>query len=141
MKRWIVVAALCALAVASLMACGDDEGNPQEKGRISAIGTLSEHAVDAWVANGPIAIYNVLHARIFEECSSENFLAATEDDPRPTAWRNTKDITLQDLSHGTATVIIVVDGQDVEQPWTFELENNVRWRVVDAPGVAECIAA
>jgi hypothetical protein len=35
-------------------------------------------------------------------------------------------------------VIIVVDGQDIEQTWGFELENNVRWRVVDLPGLSEC---
>lgn len=138
MKYWIALV-MCLVALAGLSACGGGD-NSKEDARISALSAFSEETVDAWVADGPDGIYNVLHARIMEECSPEDFLAAMADQPQPTAWRNTKDIKLQgdDLSTATATVIIVVDGQDVEQTWSFGLENNVRWRVTDVPGLSEC---
>jgi hypothetical protein len=143
MKRLIALALATTLALALLAACGgDDDAQTQEEGRLRAIGTLTENTVDAWVANGPEAIHNVLHVRIMDECSETAYLAIMEDEPQPTAWRNTKDITLSDdLESATATVVLVIDGQDVEQQWAFEVEAGFRWRVVDAPGVAECIGA
>jgi hypothetical protein len=138
MKYWIALV-ISLVALTGLTACGGDD-NSKEDGRISAIGDFSEKTVNAWVANGPSGIYNVLHARIVEKCSPEDFLAAMADQPQPSAWRNTKDILIQgdDQASATATVIIVVDGKDVEQTWGFELENNVRWRITDVPGLSGC---
>ncbi len=143
MKRLIALALATALSLALLSACGgDDDADTQQEGRTRAIATLTENTVDAWVANGPEAIHNVLHVRIMDECSDSAYLAIMEDEPRPTAWRNTKDITLsEDLQSATATVVVVIDGQDVEQQWAFEVEAGFRWRVTDAPGVAECVGA
>lgn len=140
MKYWIAL--VIGLAVlAGLTACGGGDKS-KEDARITAIGEFSEKAVDAWVANGPIGLYNVLHPRIMAACSAADFEAAMANQPQPTAWRSTKDITFlnEDRSAATATVVIVVDGQDIEQPWSFELENNVRWRISDLPGLSECTA-
>lgn len=140
MKYWIALV-VCLVALAGLSACGGDD-NSKENARISAIGSLSENAVDAWTANGPAGLYNILHQDVMATCSVEDFDAAMADQPQPTAWRNTKDIKLQgdDLSTATATVTIVADGQDIEQPWSFGLENNVRWRVTDMPGLSGCVS-
>jgi hypothetical protein len=141
MKRIATIVAVCAAIGLLLAACGGGSDS-QEDGRVRAIGSLSENAVDAWVLNGPVGLYNVLHPRIMDQCTREDYLSIMEGEPRPTAWRNTKDIALsEDLNQATATVIVVIDGQDVEQQWRFETENNVRWRVTDAPGVAECAGA
>lgn len=141
MKRLGVLIAMLAV-LGAVSACGGDDTDTQVDGRTRAIGVLSENAVDGWVANGPQAIYNVLHVRIMDQCARDDYLAIMEDEPRPTAWRNTKDIALSDdLNEATATVIVVIDGKDVEQQWRFEVESNFRWRVTDAPGVAECVGA
>lgn len=138
--KYLVPFAACIVILAGLAACGGgDDGSSQEEVRKGAIGSLSEHVVDAWAANGPVAVWNVLHADVMAQCDQETYLEIMADEPQPTAWRNTKDITLQDLEHATATVVVVADGKDVEQPWKFEVEAGVRWRVTDAPGVQDCI--
>ena len=137
MKYWIALA-MGLVALAGLTACGGDDS--QEDNRITAIEDLSKSAVNSWVANGSSGLYNILHPRIKAECSVDDFEAAMASQPKPTVWRNTKDITFlnEEKSAATATVVIVVDDKDTEQPWSFELEENVRWRVSDLPGLSEC---
>ena len=137
MKYWIAPV-ICLAALAALTACGGDES--EKDARVLAIESLSENAVDAWAADGPASLYNILHPTIKAECSAADFESALANQPRPTAWRSTKDITFlnDEKSAATATVVVVVDDQDTEQPWSFELESNVRWRVSDLPGLSGC---
>ncbi len=124
-----------ALTVTLLAACGGDD-DPDDA-RVGAVGDLSENVVDSWAANGIPGLYGFLHPEVTANCSLEGFEDAMEDQPEPTGWRNTRDIVVTD-DVATATVIIVAGGQDIEQDWTFKLEQGARWRLTGVPGLQEC---
>jgi len=136
MKNWIALAAVCVVAVAGLTACGG--GDSKEDARASAIGALSENAVDAWSQNGAAGLHSFFTQSVLARCSVDQLETALSGQPKPTAWRNTKDFKFSTEGQATATVIVVSNGQDVPQTWTFELEANTRWRVLDLPGLSEC---
>jgi hypothetical protein len=127
------------VAVLGLTGCGDDDA-PGDA-RASAIGSLTEYAVDAWAESGPQALLGLVHPDDLGSCTAARLEQALSGQPKPTAWRNTRNITFPTQDTATATVIVVQDGNDVEQQWTFKLEQSTRWRIASFPGLSECAAS
>jgi hypothetical protein len=137
MKNWIALAVLVVISLVGLTACGGDDDDSTDDTRASQIGALSENAVDAWAVSGASGLYAYLTQGVLAHCSTDALSTALSGQPRPTAWRNTKNFDFSSDTQGTATVIIVSGEQDIEQTWTFQLENGT-WRISDMPGLSGC---
>jgi hypothetical protein len=132
----IALALFSIVVVLAVTACGDDDDDGGDT-RASAVGATSENAVDAWVADGAEGLHEFLAQSVTEHCSVEALANVLANQPQPTAWRNTKDFEFPAEDEATATVIIVVGGEDVEQSWSFVNEDGP-WRVTDMPGLSTC---
>lgn len=135
LKYWLVVLGGLVVLLAAA-ACGGDDDSAGDA-RPSQVGAMSETAVDAWIAEGPAGLHGYLAASVAEHCTEAGLEAALADQKTPTAWRNTKDFSFPSSTEATATVIIVRDGKDVDQAWSFAREGN-SWKITGMPGLAEC---
>jgi hypothetical protein len=139
MKHWIAITVACLVALTALSACGDDDNAPDDA-RASAVGAMSENAVDAWIADGAAGLHDYLATSVTVNCSVTALETALAGQPTPTAWRNTKDFGFPAEDEANATVIVVRDGKDVEQAWSFKLDGN-DWRITAMPGLEGCTSS
>ena len=132
MRHGLLVAA-SVLAVAAV-ACGNRSDTPD---RDEAVRTVSQHAVEAWAEAGSQGLLDYLSVSVLSHCTAARLQEVMASQPAPTSWRETKDIKQVSATETTATVIFESNGQEVNQSWSFALE-NYSWRVSEMPGLADC---
>jgi hypothetical protein len=139
MKYLMVLAPVLAITLAAVGCSDDDDSGSDGDASAGQIGSLSENATYAWIEDGPAGLYDYLSEEVTTQCTQEQVekaLAATT--PEVTGWRQIDDIE-QAGNEATATVIVIVEGEDTEQPWEFVREGD-SWRISSVPGLEECRA-
>ena len=132
--RTLLLSAIVA-AMVTVAACGDDDDSGGDQSA-SQIGSLSENATYAYIDDGGAGLYDYLAISVTDQCTKNQVNSAFQGGPNITGWRQIKDIELTG-NDATATVIVIVDGEDEDQPWTFAREGD-SWRITSLPGLEEC---
>ena len=115
--------------------CSDDDDTENDPA-LGQIAALSETASFAFTEDGPDGIYDYLATSVTEVCGKEEFREALARGLIPTGWRKTSDIVVT-ADTATASVVLITEGGDVTQDWTFALEDE-SWRIESIPGLEEC---
>jgi len=129
------------LVMASLLivsACGGNytKDTTQEQ----AISAIAQHAIEAWADAGGGGLHDYLSLAVQSHCSVTHLDAALAGEPKPNAWKDTKDVKFPSSISATATVVFDSGGKDIEQTWSFAQE-DYSWRISDLPGLSECKSA
>jgi hypothetical protein len=126
--------AIASLGIAASLACGN---RTSDTSLDTAITSVSSHAVGAWANAGPRGLLDFLSVGVQAHCTVGTLTSAFADQPAPSAWSETKDIESVSPTETRATVVFDSGGQQIEQTWSFALE-NYSWRISDMPGLADC---
>ena len=132
MMRLVLLTAV--LLAAALAACSDDDDDGGDQ-NAAQIGALSENATYAIVDDGGAGLYDYLATSVTEQCTQEQ-VDETFDGSSITGWKQIDDIELTG-NQATANVIVLIDGEEAEQTWTFVREGEA-WRITSLPGLTEC---
>lgn len=128
---------LTAIAVAgAVAACGDDDDDQVSDQNAAQIGSLSENATYAIIDDGGAGLYDYLAEPVTSQCTEDQVAEAFEGGPTVTGWKQITDIELAG-NEATATVIVLIDGEEDEQPWEFVREGD-SWRISALPGLEDC---
>jgi hypothetical protein len=127
-----------AASLLFVAACGGNYSKDQTQEE--AISAVAQHAVEAWAEAGGNGLHDYLSVSAQSHCSGAHLDTAISSEPKPSAWKDTKDIKFPSSISASATVVYVSNGQDVEQQWAFAQE-DYSWRISDLPGLSECKSA
>jgi hypothetical protein len=133
MRTLLQTATIAAMLTLAACSGDDDDGGDQSAAQI---GSLSENATYAYIDDGGAGLYDYLATSVTDQCSKDQVNDTFQDGPNVTGWRQIKDIELTG-NDATATVIVIVDGEDENQPWTFAREGD-SWRISSLPGLEAC---
>jgi hypothetical protein len=128
---------LAAVLAVSVTACDDNDNGGDEGGDESAeqVGALSESATYAVIDDGGAGLYDYLSSAVTDACTQEQVDEAFDAGGEVTGWKQIDDITLAG-NQATATVILLIDGEETPEPWTFVREGK-SWRIRSLPGLGE----
>jgi len=127
-------AALLPLALA--IACSDEPNVPEDE-RVRQIEGVAALASNAYSAAGPEGLYDYLAKDVAAECSKEDLSKALETEPVPDGFRRVSNVQLDgSKARATVTQLFVEEERQVE--WSFVLEDETNWRLIDFPGREGC---
>ena len=129
-----VLLIVTAMILAFSVACGN---YGTDDSREAGVKTVTEHAVVAWVTSGPQGLHDFLSIAAQADCLTSKLEPAFAQEPKPSAWKETKDISFPSDVEAQATVVFESGGQEIEQQWSLALE-NYSWRISRMPGVENC---
>jgi len=89
----------------------------------------------------PANIYGVMSFDVQAVCTVEQFAADMADEPPPGGFREIKEITYNDDGTADVTIVLIEETGDVEVTWRLEFLPNNLPKIVDIPGMDECIPA
>jgi hypothetical protein len=136
MIRAFVLAGM-VMTMGVLAACSDDEGDGDDQ-NAGQIGSLSENATYAMIDDGGAGLYDYLAETVTQNCTEERVSELVDEGPEITAWKQIDNIELTG-NDARATVIVLVDGEETEQPWSFTRVGD-SWRISGMPGLEECVS-
>ena len=134
MRLSLAPAALLPLALA--IACSDEPNVPEDE-RVRQIEGVAALASNAYSAAGPEGLYDYLAKDVAAECSKEDLSKALETEPVPDGFRRVSNVQLDgSKARATVTQLFVEEERQVE--WSFVLEDETNWRLIDFPGREGC---
>jgi hypothetical protein len=133
-KVLLLLAAMAALGASAACGGGDDDDVSDQDA--AQIGSLSENATYAIIDEGGAGLYDYLAESVTNQCTEEQVAEAFDSSPNVTGWKQITDIELTS-NEATATVIVLIDGEEEDQPWEFVRAGD-SWRISALPGLEDC---
>lgn len=142
MKKGPLSGALCALLFATfalpLGACFWEGGDSVDSPRAQGMAAFITAATDRFSTQGAGAFWDLIVEDLKAECSREEFVEATADEPTPVTFKQLEKVDFDD-SRARATILFVTSEGDRTIEWRlFQLQNGT-WRIEGVPGMDDCL--
>jgi len=134
--RFGVATAVLGILLTVVACSGDDDGNDGDDPRRGEIGGVAEAAVGAHASAGPEVLADYMSSGALARCPKEQLQVALAGEPKPTGFKQLKDVA---FDGDTASATITISTRDGERDikWKY-VEEDGNWRIADMPGMENC---
>jgi hypothetical protein len=141
-----IAAALAGITLGALLFLTCERGNGDNDSlptaadrRIDNVRAFLPLAVERYALGGAGSLYEMMSLSVQQKCTLEQFRAALEGTPAPSAFRSLDEVTVAgDVA--TARLVLITAQGDVGATWRLELLQTGTVRILEVPGSEECRA-